>query len=249
MTSSSTHWTGELLERHNQVYSAGPQGLVYTAQSPKGATQQIVSFAGWVTDRAPAGNNANAYVDNTGDDASDYQTQTPAAPDPNFQNFNYTFTDAYQTSGCTDRTTDQDATADAALLLGPTSPTTTTTASGSTRSRATSRTTTSAWAARGTTESTRRCSSTSTTRRKRNNASFLANNDGTNGRLRVLAGRPAVPLPGKRDGGRHDPPRVRPWGVESAGRRRFARQRCPDGGDGRRAGAATSSRSPSSTIP
>jgi hypothetical protein len=184
--------TGELLERHNQVYSAGPQGLVYTAQSPKGATQQIVSFAGWVTDRAPAGNNANAYVDNTGDDASDYQTQTPAAPDPNFQNFNYPFTDAYQTSSCTDRTTDQDATLTQLFY----------------------------WVnfahdyyyGLGFNEAARNFQNDNFGRggagndrvnaeaffdfddtTKRNNASFLANNDGTNGRLRVLAGAPPFP--------------------------------------------------------
>ena len=90
--------TGELLERHNQVYSAGPQALVYTAQSPKGATQQIVSFTGWVSDRATSGNNANVYEDRDGNNASDYQTQTPASGDPNYQHFNYAFSDAWETN-------------------------------------------------------------------------------------------------------------------------------------------------------
>jgi hypothetical protein len=184
--------TGELLERHNQVYSAGPQGLVYTAQSPTGATQQVVSFAGWVTDRATAGNNANAYVDNTGDDASDYQTQTPASGDPNYQNFNYAFTDAFQTSACADRTTDQDATLTQLFY----------------------------WVnfahdyyyGLGFNEAARNFQNDNFGRggagndrvnaeaffdfddtTQRNNASFLANNDGTNGRLRVLAGAPPFP--------------------------------------------------------
>ena len=82
----------DLLLRRSLIQEAAPQGRVFTSQNPN-TTQQIVSFAGdpafddagWLgSSSATSGNNVDAYIDNTGDDASDYQTQTPASPDPNF---------------------------------------------------------------------------------------------------------------------------------------------------------------------
>ena len=92
---------------------------------PTWATAQIVSFsgaafdnAGWVTDRATAGNNANAYQDLNNDDVADYQPQTPAFGDPAYQHFDFPFADAFRTSGGTDVTTDRDAAVDAGVLPG-----------------------------------------------------------------------------------------------------------------------------------
>ena len=107
--------SGDLLYRSGDA-SLAPQGTVFTVQNPTLGSPQIVSFAGaafdnagWVTDRATAGNNASAYTDLDNDDLPDYQTQTPASGDPNYQHFDYTFTDAYVTSGGTDVMTDRDA--------------------------------------------------------------------------------------------------------------------------------------------
>lgn len=107
--------SGELLFRTTYAAHA-PEGTVFTVQNPTLGSPQVVSFAGapfdnagWVADRATAGNNANAYTDLDNDESPDYQTQTPAAPDPNYQHFNFPFTDAYVTSGGTDVMTDRDA--------------------------------------------------------------------------------------------------------------------------------------------
>jgi hypothetical protein len=108
--------TGRVLYRNDHTAYAGPEGTVFTAQNPDGASRVVVSFAGapfdnagWVTDRATAGNNANAYEDANNDDVSDYQPQTPASPDPAYQHFTFPFSDAYATSGGTDIATDRDA--------------------------------------------------------------------------------------------------------------------------------------------
>ena len=108
--------TGTLLYRSNHSAASGPEGNVFTVQHPDLGSRQIVSFtgapfnnAGWVTDRATAGNNANAYQDLDNDDASDYQPQTPASGDANYQHFNFPFTDAFRTSMGTDVMTDRDA--------------------------------------------------------------------------------------------------------------------------------------------
>ena len=107
---------GRLLYRTDHSASSGPQGTVFTVQHPDLGARQVVSFAGapfdaagWVTDRATAGNNANAYQDLDNDDLSDYQPQTPASGDPAYQHFDFPFTDAFRTSGGTDVTTDRDA--------------------------------------------------------------------------------------------------------------------------------------------
>ena len=112
--------SGALLARRN-LYDNAPEGTVYTAQHPAiaGATRTIVPFtgasfdnAGWVgTNRETNGNNVNAYQDKDGDNASDFQPQTPASPDPNFQHFNYPWTNAWGTGMPveTDVTTDQAA--------------------------------------------------------------------------------------------------------------------------------------------
>jgi hypothetical protein len=104
--------SGELLYRHSLTYFAGPEGKVYTTQNPTPTnSQQIVAFpGGWVSGRTTSGNNVNAYEDLNATNAIGYQPQTPDTPDPAFQHFDYTFTDAYQTSGGTDINTDRDAT-------------------------------------------------------------------------------------------------------------------------------------------
>jgi hypothetical protein len=63
----------------------------------------------WVEDRTTLGNNSYAFHDPTGDDVADYSPQTPASGDPDYQRFIYTYTDAINTSGGTDYTTDRDA--------------------------------------------------------------------------------------------------------------------------------------------
>ncbi|MCA1839381.1 MAG: M36 family metallopeptidase, partial [Actinobacteria bacterium] len=113
--------TGGILADHNQYSDAAPDGTVFTGQHPQDAsapTPTTVSFAGagfdnngWVgTNRETAGNNVTAYTDTNADDSSDYQTQTPASPGPNFQRYNYSFSNAYASSPCTDITTDRDFT-------------------------------------------------------------------------------------------------------------------------------------------
>jgi hypothetical protein len=101
--------SGDVLYRHSFTFSSGPEGNVYTSQNPT-TTQQIVPFTGWVTGRTTSGNNVNAYLDLNATNAIGYQPQTPDTPDPNYQHFNYTFTNAYQTSGGTNVNTDRDAT-------------------------------------------------------------------------------------------------------------------------------------------
>ena len=108
--------TGGLLYRSNHSAASGPEGNVFTVQHPDLGAGRSCSFtgapfnnAGWVTDRATAGNNANAYQDLDNNDLSDYQPQTPPSGDPNYQHFNFPFTDAFRTSMGTDVMTDRDA--------------------------------------------------------------------------------------------------------------------------------------------
>jgi hypothetical protein len=104
--------TGELLYRRNLVV-ASAEGNVYRVQNPTLGSQQITPFVGvhgsWVDDRTTAGNNAIAYHDLNDTDTVGYQPETPASSDPNYQHFNYTYTDAINTSGGTDWNTDRDA--------------------------------------------------------------------------------------------------------------------------------------------
>jgi Fungalysin metallopeptidase (M36)/PKD domain/Fungalysin/Thermolysin Propeptide Motif len=101
--------SGDVLFRHSLTYFAGPEGNVYTSQNPT-TTQQIVPFTGWVSGRTTSGNNVNAYLDLNASNAIGYQPQTPDTGDPAYQHFDYAFTNAYQTSGGTNITTDRDAT-------------------------------------------------------------------------------------------------------------------------------------------
>ena len=108
--------TGRLLFRSDHRSYSGPQGTVFTVQHPDLGGRQVVSFsgaafdnAGWVTDRATAGNNANAYQDLNNDNVADYQPQTPPFGDPSYQHFDYPFADAFSASGGLDVTTDRDA--------------------------------------------------------------------------------------------------------------------------------------------
>jgi hypothetical protein len=106
---------GNLLYQRN-YYVNSSEGNVYTGESPAVSTQTIVSFAGaafdnngWVSGTTTSGNNVNAYQDLNGSDGVGYQPTTPACPDPACQHFDYTFTNAYATSGGTDVTTDRNA--------------------------------------------------------------------------------------------------------------------------------------------
>ncbi|HEV2784837.1 MAG TPA: M36 family metallopeptidase, partial [Solirubrobacteraceae bacterium] len=101
--------SGDVLYRRNAYEHAGPEGNVYRSQNPT-TSQQITPFTGWVADRTTEGNNTNTYVDLNATNAVGYRPQTPPSGEPGFQHFNYTFTNAYETSGGTDLTTDRDAT-------------------------------------------------------------------------------------------------------------------------------------------
>jgi hypothetical protein len=109
---------GRLIYRTDHKAYSSPQGTVFTVQHPDLGARQVVSFAGapfdnagWVTDRATAGNNANAYQDLNNDDIADYQPQTPAFGDPAYQHFDFPFADAFHSGATpgTDVTTDRDA--------------------------------------------------------------------------------------------------------------------------------------------
>jgi len=107
--------SGQLLYRRN-YYIDSAEGNVFTGESPAVSTQSIVSFAGaafdnngWVSGTTTSGNNVNAYQDLNGSNAVGFQPTTPACPDPACQHFDYTFTNAYATSGGTDVTTDRSA--------------------------------------------------------------------------------------------------------------------------------------------
>ena len=97
--------TGEVLASEDRYAGdhAGPEGTVFTGQHPEDSPPRaVVPFTGldgdWVDDRVTAGNNVTAYRDVDNDNASDYQTQTPASGDPNYQHFNYSWTDAWRTN-------------------------------------------------------------------------------------------------------------------------------------------------------
>jgi fungalysin metallopeptidase (M36)/PKD domain-containing protein len=90
--------TADLLYLDNGVADA--DGTVYTAQHPgiTGATRTDQTFpAGWVTGQVTRGNNVNAYQDLTNSNTVEYQTSTPASPDPNFQRFNFAFANDWAT--------------------------------------------------------------------------------------------------------------------------------------------------------
>ncbi len=88
--------TGAVLRKTNR-YSNAAQGTVWTSQNPT-TTRQVVPFTGWVSGRTLSGNNTNVYEDRDGNNASDYQPQTPDTPDPAYQHFDYPFTNAWQTN-------------------------------------------------------------------------------------------------------------------------------------------------------
>ncbi|GAA3632694.1 hypothetical protein GCM10022200_14550 [Microbacterium awajiense] len=111
--SSGTAWfetvvdaeTGAIIQQQSRYAHAGPEGNVIQEEHPEaaGAAQQITPFTGldgsWVDDRTTSGNNVNAYLDRNDDDANnEYQPQTPAGGDPEYQHFDYTFTDAWRTT-------------------------------------------------------------------------------------------------------------------------------------------------------
>ncbi|MBT2401904.1 hypothetical protein [Streptomyces sp. ISL-100] len=112
---------GEILLRNDLTHNEGPQGRVFTGQNPNAGGAAVVPFAGlgrsWVDGRVTTGNNAEVSQNLDGGEALGYQPQTPAAGDPAYQHFNYTFTDAFRTSGGTDLTTDRDPVVTQAFYL------------------------------------------------------------------------------------------------------------------------------------
>ncbi|MGW2564515.1 M36 family metallopeptidase [Streptomyces sp. NPDC001514] len=105
--------SGRILLRNDLTHNEGPQGRVHTGQNPDVSDQQTVPFSGlgrsWVDGRTTRGNNAEASQDLDAPESLGHQPQTPPQGDPAYQHFDYTFTDAYRTSGGTDMTTDRDA--------------------------------------------------------------------------------------------------------------------------------------------
>ena len=95
--------TGEILHQGNRYVHAGPEGTVFTGQHPDDSpARTITPFTGidgsWVTDDVTSGNNVNAYRDLNNDNVVGYQPTTPGLGDPDYQHFNYTWTDAWRTS-------------------------------------------------------------------------------------------------------------------------------------------------------
>ncbi len=105
--------TGTVLELDNRWKdNHGPEGNVFTEQHPDiaGADQDITPFpSDWITDDTTVGNNANTWHDPDGDDSPGYRPDTGDPGDAGYQHFNYTYTDAIDTSGGTDWITDRDA--------------------------------------------------------------------------------------------------------------------------------------------
>lgn len=104
--------SGRILFRSDLTHNEG-EGRVFTGQNPTAGDASVVPFSGlgrpWVSGRVTTGNNAEASQNLDGAESLGYQPQTPAAGDPAYQHFNYTFTDAFRSSGGTDLTTDRDA--------------------------------------------------------------------------------------------------------------------------------------------
>jgi Zn-dependent metalloprotease len=93
--------TGDLLYKDNGIADA--DGTVVTVQNPAatgGTTLTDVTFpAGWVSGRTTSGQNVNAYQDLTESNSVEYQPQTPDTPDPNYQRFNYAFSNDWALNG------------------------------------------------------------------------------------------------------------------------------------------------------
>ncbi|WP_351233110.1 M36 family metallopeptidase [Streptomyces sp. NPDC002133] len=104
---------GRILLRNDLTHNEGPEGRVFTGQNPTTGAATVVPFSGlgrsWVSGRVTTGNNAEVSHNPDGQESLGYQPQTPAAGDPAYQHFTYTFTDAFRSSGGTDLTTDRDA--------------------------------------------------------------------------------------------------------------------------------------------
>jgi Fungalysin metallopeptidase (M36)/Bacterial Ig-like domain (group 3) len=108
--------TGELLYRRN-YYQDDAEGTVSPGESPTVSPRQVVSFtgdpafdnAGWVSGQTTVGNNVISYQDLNNTNTVGFQPTTPAAPDPNFQHFDFAFANAYGAGDHTDVTTDQAA--------------------------------------------------------------------------------------------------------------------------------------------
>ena len=114
--------TGEILDQRSRYAHAAPEGNVFREEHPEaaGATHQTTSFSGingtWVDDRTTDGNNVNAYLDRNDDDSNnEYQPQTPASGDPGYQQFLYSWTDAWRTTADVNSVAALDADRDAII--------------------------------------------------------------------------------------------------------------------------------------
>lgn len=114
--------TGEILDQRSRYAHAAPEGDVFREEHPEaaGATRQTTSFSGingtWVDDRTTSGNNVNAYLDRNDDDSNnEYQPQTPASGDAEYQRFIYPWTDAWRTTADVDSLAALDADRDAVI--------------------------------------------------------------------------------------------------------------------------------------
>jgi hypothetical protein len=95
--------TGDLLYRTNYYSHSGPQGTVFTGEhpdnSPPRSVQALSGLDGsWVTDTRTEGNNVIAYQDLDNSNTIGYQPTTPGAGDPNYQHFDYPFSDLWNTN-------------------------------------------------------------------------------------------------------------------------------------------------------
>ena len=92
--------TGEVLDQDNRYHHTDPQGTVFTGQHPDDSPARAVTpFSGldgsWVDDRTTDGNNVIAYRDLDNDNTVGYQPQTPDNADPDYQHFDYGWTNAW----------------------------------------------------------------------------------------------------------------------------------------------------------
>ena len=95
--------TGEVLQQNNRYLDSGPEGTVFTGQHPEDSGPRAVTpFSGidgsWVSGEDSTGNNVLAYRDLSDDDdgASGNVVSTPPSPDPEYQHFNFPWTDAWR---------------------------------------------------------------------------------------------------------------------------------------------------------
>lgn len=91
--------TGRVLHQENRYVHAA-QGTVFAGQHPEDSgPRAVTAFSGidgtWVDDRVTTGNNVMAYRDLDDADTLGYQPETDPSPDPDYQHFDYPWTNAW----------------------------------------------------------------------------------------------------------------------------------------------------------